>query len=131
MPEVFEEFFTLFGRPREDLYRLATLDPSYRVFFGKGEVLDIVPELAKNLAAFERLEPGGAERLQTCLADARHKYEIALKDFLYRVNTLAEIIMYASVAVLAVALFMITRPPAGTLPCSLLPSGWLTLAFPT
>jgi phytoene desaturase len=84
MPEVFEEFFALFGRPREELYRLATLDPSYRVFFGKGEILDIVPELAKNLATFERLEPGGAGRLQAYLADAKHKYEIALKDFLYR-----------------------------------------------
>ena len=92
MPEVFEEFFTLFGRPRDDLYRSATLDPSYRVFFWKG-----------------------AARLQTCLADARHKYEIALKNFLYRVNTLAEIIMYASVAALAVALFMITR--SGPEPC--------------
>ena len=84
MPEVFEEFFALFGRPREELYRLATLDPSYRVFFGKGEILDIVPDLAKNLQTFERLELGGSARLQAYLAEARYKYEIALKDFLYR-----------------------------------------------
>lgn len=84
MPEVFEEFFALFGRPREEFYQLATLDPSYRVFFGKGEVVDIVPELARNYATFERLEPGAAARLEAYLADARYKYEIALKHFLYR-----------------------------------------------
>jgi phytoene desaturase len=84
MPEVFEDFFALFGRPREEFYSLATLDPSYRVFFGEGEVVDIVPELAKNLATFERLQPGGAAQLEAYLDEARYKYDIALKDFLYR-----------------------------------------------
>ena len=87
MPEVFEEFFSVFGRRREEFYGLQTLDPSYRVFFGNREVVDIVPDLAANLATFERLEKGGAARLQAYLADARYKYDIALKEFLYREYT--------------------------------------------
>ena len=84
MPEVFEEFFSLFGRRREEFYQLATLDPSYRVFFGEGEVVDIVPDMEKNLATFERFEAGGAARLQAYLVEAKYKYEIAVKEFLYR-----------------------------------------------
>jgi 1-hydroxy-2-isopentenylcarotenoid 3,4-desaturase len=87
MPEVFDDFFARFGRKREDLYSLTPLDPSYRVFFGGGERLDVVPELDRNLATFERLETGGARALTRYLADAKYKYEIALKDFLYREYT--------------------------------------------
>ena len=87
MPEVFETFFALFGRRREEFYGLATLDPSYRVFFGSGEVVDVVHDLSANLATFEGFEAGAAARLKVYLADARYKYEIALKDFLYKEYT--------------------------------------------
>ncbi len=84
MPEVFDDFFALFGRRREELYRLVALDPSYRVYFSPEEVVDIVPERKANLATFERLQPGGAALLTAYLAEARRKYDIALKEFLYR-----------------------------------------------
>ena len=58
MPEVFETFFALFGRRREEFYGLATLDPSYRVFFGGGEVVEVVHDLSANLATFEGFESG-------------------------------------------------------------------------
>jgi 1-hydroxy-2-isopentenylcarotenoid 3,4-desaturase len=84
MPEVFDEFFSLFGRRREELFRLVRLDPSYRVFFGKGEAADVVADRARNLALFEGFEPGGAAALERYLADARYKYDAALRDFLYK-----------------------------------------------
>jgi phytoene dehydrogenase-like protein len=84
MPEVFDEFFSRFGRQREEFFRLVRLDPSYRVFFGGREVVDIVPERAKNLALFEGFQKGGADTLEAYLADAKYKYEIALRDFLYK-----------------------------------------------
>jgi phytoene desaturase len=35
MPEVFEDFFELFGKRREDYYGLVRIDPYYRVFSEK------------------------------------------------------------------------------------------------
>jgi 1-hydroxy-2-isopentenylcarotenoid 3,4-desaturase len=87
MPEVFETFFSGFGLRREAFYGLATLDPSYRVFFGSGEVVDVVRDLSANLSTVEGMEAGAAARLRGYLADSRHKYEVALSDFLYREYT--------------------------------------------
>jgi phytoene desaturase len=87
MPEVFDDFFSLFSRQRDEFFRLVRLDPSYRVFFGGGEVADIVDDRAKNLALFESFQKGGAGTLQRYLADARYKYEVALRDFLYKEYT--------------------------------------------
>jgi len=33
MPDVFEEFFALFGKTPADFYELQRLDPQYRIFF--------------------------------------------------------------------------------------------------
>jgi 1-hydroxy-2-isopentenylcarotenoid 3,4-desaturase len=87
MPEVFESFFTQFGRAREEFYSLASLDPSYRVYFGTGQTVDIVADHGSNRATFESLQKGGAAALERYLALAKHKYEVALSDFLYKEYT--------------------------------------------
>jgi 1-hydroxy-2-isopentenylcarotenoid 3,4-desaturase len=84
MPEVFDDFFTLFGRRREEFFRLVRLDPSYRVFFGGGKAVDVVADRARNLALFEGFQGGGAAALERYLVDAKYKYEVALRDFLYK-----------------------------------------------
>ena len=84
MPEVFDRFFEAVGARREDYYRLATLDPSYRVYFGDGVVADVVRDREKSLEVFERLEPGVRPRLEAYLEDSRVKYDTALESFLYR-----------------------------------------------
>lgn len=84
MPEVFEGFFRLFGKERKDYYELEKLDPYYQVIFGDGERVTITPHLEQTLDTFESFEPGGAKRLQAYLEQARYKYEVAMRDFLYR-----------------------------------------------
>ena len=84
MPEVFEHFFALFGKTREDYYPLRTLDPYYRVFFAPGKPVDIGPDRSRVEALFEGFEPGGAERLRRYLERAKYKYEIAMAEFLYK-----------------------------------------------
>ncbi len=81
MPEVFEDFFKQFNK--EVPYKLTRLDPSYRIFF-KDETIDVHADLKKNLELFERLETGGAEKLQKYLDQAKYQYDTAMKHFIYR-----------------------------------------------
>ncbi|RYZ97609.1 MAG: FAD-dependent oxidoreductase, partial [Sphingobacteriaceae bacterium] len=37
MPDVFENFFSLFGKTTADYYNLQRLDPGYRIYFDKDE----------------------------------------------------------------------------------------------
>jgi phytoene desaturase len=84
MPEVFEKYFALFGRRREEYYELQALDPYYRVFFGPGNVVDIGPELGKVKELFDAFEPGGGDRLQKYVDRAKYKYDVAMAEFLYK-----------------------------------------------
>lgn len=83
-PEVFEQWFADLGRNASDYYTLKRLDPSYRIFFSPNDIVDIVADLKTNLATFESIEPGSAERFTTYLAEAHYKYDAALKNFLYK-----------------------------------------------
>ena len=84
MPEVFERFFANFGKKTTDYYELVKLDPSYRVFFGPGEMHDVPPDRARTEALFDRLEPGGGAKLARYLDEAAYKYKVAVGEFLYR-----------------------------------------------
>lgn len=84
MPEVFEHFFSLFGKSHNDYYTLEKLDPSYKVFFGHDEAVEISPDIRKVAELFESFERGGGERLKQYLQQAEYKYTIAMKEFLYR-----------------------------------------------
>src|SRR5687767_7103171 len=41
MPDVFENYFSAFGKKPSDYYDLVRLDPSYRIYFEKNDHLDI------------------------------------------------------------------------------------------
>ena len=84
MPEVFERFFALFGKKVEQYYQLQPLSPYYRVFFNPREPIDVGPDPGQVAALFEGFEPGGGERLGRYLAQARYKYDVAMREFLYR-----------------------------------------------
>lgn len=45
MPDVFEQFFNHFGKKTSDYYNLIRLDPSYRIYFGKEDVMDLPANL--------------------------------------------------------------------------------------
>jgi len=64
MPDVFENYFALFGRKPSDFYTLTRLDPGYRVYYGKGDTLDVPADLNALKALFEQIEPGSSKGLQ-------------------------------------------------------------------
>ncbi len=84
MPDVFNNYFAEFGKKPEDYMDLVRLDPSYRVFFDKGDHVDISANLEKNLDLFERMEPGAKQKMKEYLKKSEYEYEIAMKDFIYK-----------------------------------------------
>lgn len=84
MPEVFEKFFTEFGRKPEGYYDLIRLNPMYRVFYGPGDFLDVPAELGKTMEMFAQTEKGGFKKLKRFLRQAKLQYDVAISEFIYR-----------------------------------------------
>ncbi len=84
MPDVFERFFSDFGKKPEDYYQLIKLSPAYSVYFGKNQAITIADSLEKIKETFEAHEAGGAAKLQKFIDAALDNYNIAIKDLVYR-----------------------------------------------
>ena len=84
MPDVFEKFFAEFNKKPEDYMNLVRLNPSYRVFYGKDDFIDISKDLEKNLELFESIEKGASEKMKKYLETSRYQYDVAMKDFIYK-----------------------------------------------
>lgn len=84
MPDVFEQFFDLFGHSPADYYDLKRLDPSYRVFFDKDDQLDLPAAMPDLYSLFNSLEPGAGVALQEFLKQAAYKYEVGMRKLVYK-----------------------------------------------
>lgn len=83
MPDVFEKFFARFDKKTNDYYKLVRLDPSYRVYFGKGDFLDVPADFERLKSLFDYLEPGAGSKLERFLEEAKFKYEVGIKKLVY------------------------------------------------
>lgn len=83
MPDVFERFFSDFGKRPSDYYSLIKLSPAYRVYFGKSDYITIEDTLEKIILAFEKEEPGSSIKLKEFISKAQDNYNIAIKDLVY------------------------------------------------
>lgn len=81
MPDVMENFFAAFGRKTSDYFELKRLDPSYRVYFGKDDFVEIPSNVEETIALFERMETGAGRKLQKFLVEAERKYIIGISQF--------------------------------------------------
>jgi phytoene desaturase len=84
MPDVFERFFQLFGKSPSEYYKLKRLDPSYRFYFGKGEIVDIPASYEGVTEIFESIEEGSGHKLKQFLKEAEFKYNTAMGEFVYK-----------------------------------------------
>ncbi|OOQ58112.1 phytoene desaturase family protein [Mucilaginibacter pedocola] len=84
MPDVFENFFALFGKKPSDFYNLKRLDPGYRVYFGKDDTLDVPAEMVELEALFESIEPGSSKGLKQFLEQAAYKYKVGMGEYVFR-----------------------------------------------
>jgi phytoene desaturase len=84
MPDVFEQFYQKFNHTTSDFYDLKRLDPSYRVYWNDQTYSDIPATMGDLEAMFESLEPGSGAKLRSFLKDAKYKYEVGMKDLVYK-----------------------------------------------
>lgn len=84
MPDVFENFFKAFGKKPSDYYDLVRLDPSYRIFYTKDDILDIPSGISALTEMFERIEPGSSANLLKFLQEGEYKYQVGMQDLVYK-----------------------------------------------
>src|ERR1700759_5051089 len=84
MPDIFENYFFLFGKKVSDFYELKRLDPGYRIYFGKGDNMDIPAGMDQLEALFESIEPGSTAALREFLAQAAYKYKIGMGEYVFK-----------------------------------------------
>lgn len=78
MPDVFENYFNFFGKKVSDFYTLKRLDPSYRIYYSKQDVLDVPAGLDALYQMFDKLEPGSSVHLKKFIAEGKYKYEVGI-----------------------------------------------------
>lgn len=83
MPDVFDQFFTTFGKEVKDYYELERLDPSYRIKF-KNDTIDIPASMDQLEELFESIEKGSSKKLRSFLKQAEYKYNVGVKDLVYK-----------------------------------------------
>lgn len=84
MPDVFERFFNAFKKTTSDFYSLTRLDPSYRIYYGKNDYLDVPAGVEALCDMFEGIEKGSSVKLRQFLAEGKYKYDIGINDLVYK-----------------------------------------------
>jgi phytoene desaturase len=84
MPDVFEHFFHRFNKSVSDYYTLKRLDPSYRVYYGKQDFMDVPAGIPALMELFDKVEPGSSNALKKFLAEAEYKYAAGMKSLVYK-----------------------------------------------
>ncbi len=84
MPDVFENYFALFGHNISDFYDLKRLDPGYRIYYGKCDFIDIPASQEGLYQLFEQLEPGSSANLTRFLKQAAYKYKLGMGEYVFR-----------------------------------------------
>ncbi len=83
MPDVFEKFYNNFGKTTSDFYDLVKIEPGFRIFFGKGDVLDVPTNEDELNQVFEQIEPGSSKALKAYLDDGEFKYKEGMLRLAY------------------------------------------------
>jgi phytoene desaturase len=84
MPDVFEKFFADFGKVPAEYYHLDKLNPAYEVYYNELDSIKIPDNLPEIFSIFEKEEKGSAQHLESFLDNAKHNYDVAIKDLVYR-----------------------------------------------
>ncbi len=83
MPDVFERFFSLFGKSVADYYQLDRLDPSYRIYWPDAQ-MDIPAQYEQLKKLFEGMEAGSGAKLDAFVAEAAYKYNVGINKLVHK-----------------------------------------------
>src|SRR5689334_4956047 len=84
MPDVFENYFALFDKKPAEFYELNRLDPGYRIYFDKDDLIDIPANMRELETVFENIEPASAKKLRSFLAQAETKYKTGMGEYVFK-----------------------------------------------
>jgi phytoene desaturase len=84
MPDVFDAYFQRFGKQVSDYYDLVRLDPSYQIYFGKDDIMEVPAKRAELDALFEKYEAGSSANLAKFLEEAAYKYRVGMQEFVQK-----------------------------------------------
>jgi len=83
MPDVFEKYFSNFGKKVSDYYALKRLDPSYRVYFDTN-TWDMPSNYESLQNLLESVEPGAGKALDKFMEEAKYKYEVGVGKLVHQ-----------------------------------------------
>lgn len=83
MPEVFEQYYSLFNYSASKRLKLQKLNPGYRVFPEGAWPIDIRGNYHHDKATFEQLEKGAAQKFLSYIKKSKKIYTLSINHFLY------------------------------------------------
>lgn len=83
MPEVFEQYYSLFDQSAQQRLDLMRLNPGYKVFFEHSDPLVIQGDLEQDKHVFESIEPGAGNMLVRYVQKSTLSYQLSVQYFLY------------------------------------------------
>lgn len=84
MPDVFDRYFAHFGKKTSDYYDLIRLDPSYCIYFGQDDIMNVPASMSELEAMFEKYEKGSSRNLKKFMTEAEYKYEVGIKEMVFK-----------------------------------------------
>ncbi len=84
MPDIFDKFFSKFGKKSQDFYQLIKLDPGFKIIFNNNEALDIPASYKELEELFEKVEPNSSKKLQKFMHEAKFKYNFSMNSLVYQ-----------------------------------------------
>src|SRR6188768_1867839 len=83
MPDVFENYFTKFGKKVSEYYSLKRLDPSYRDYW-ENDFTDVPADYDEFKKMVDEFEPGASQQLEKYLTEAAYKYETGINKLVHK-----------------------------------------------
>lgn len=111
MPEVFEQYYSLFDKDPDTELELQKLTPGYTVFFEHDPPVTIYGDLERDSETFESIEEGAGDALKQYVGKSRLTYTLALKYFLYtNFSRFSELLRTDILLHAATMLRLVTKP---------------------
>lgn len=111
MPEVFEEYYDLFGLDVNKELALTRLTPGYKVFYQSHDPLTLQGDVEKDAETFEAIEPGAGDKLRAYVAASTVTYHLSLKHFLYTNFDRMYQLLHKDILLRAVKFLMLAATP--------------------
>jgi len=83
MPDVFERYFSCFGKKVSDYYELIRLDPSYRIYWENSHT-DVPANYEEFKSMLNAMEPGAGIKLDKFMDEAAYKYRVGINKLVFK-----------------------------------------------